>query len=80
MMNEKHKQDQLPDRNTEYFLYQTMLGAWPIPLERLLPYMQKACREAKQQTSWHAPDERLRNRYSRVHRSPLQRSRVSRRL
>jgi (1->4)-alpha-D-glucan 1-alpha-D-glucosylmutase len=55
--NEKYKKEQLPDRNTEYFLYQTMLGAWPIPLERLLPYMEKACREAKQQTSWHAPNE-----------------------
>jgi (1->4)-alpha-D-glucan 1-alpha-D-glucosylmutase len=25
----------------------------------LLPYMEKACREAKQQTSWHAPNERF---------------------
>ncbi|MFL6351104.1 MAG: malto-oligosyltrehalose synthase [Bryobacteraceae bacterium] len=58
-MNEKHKSDYLPDRNTEYFLYQTMLGTWPIPAERLLPYMEKACREAKQQTSWHAPNERF---------------------
>ena len=58
-MNEKYKRDQLPDRNTEYFLYQTMLGTWPIPAERLLPYMEKACREAKQQTSWHAPNERF---------------------
>ncbi|MGI8959670.1 MAG: malto-oligosyltrehalose synthase, partial [Bryobacteraceae bacterium] len=58
-MNDKHKTDQLPDRNTEYFLYQTMLGAWPIPAERLLPYIEKACREAKQQTSWHAPNERF---------------------
>jgi len=56
-MNEKHKKEQWPDRNTEYFLYQTMLGAWPIPADRLLPYMQKACREAKQQTTWHAPNE-----------------------
>jgi (1->4)-alpha-D-glucan 1-alpha-D-glucosylmutase len=56
-MNEKYKKEQVPDRNTEYFLYQTMIGAWPIPLERLLPYMEKACREAKQQTSWQAPNE-----------------------
>jgi (1->4)-alpha-D-glucan 1-alpha-D-glucosylmutase len=56
-LNEKYKKEQLPDRNTEYFLYQTMLGAWPIPLDRLQPYMEKACREAKQQTSWHAPNE-----------------------
>jgi (1->4)-alpha-D-glucan 1-alpha-D-glucosylmutase len=42
----------LPDRNTEYFLYQTLLGAWPISEERLAAYMQKAMREAKEQTSW----------------------------
>jgi (1->4)-alpha-D-glucan 1-alpha-D-glucosylmutase len=41
-----------PDRNTEYFLYQTMVGAWPIGKKRLIPYMEKATREAKQQTSW----------------------------
>jgi (1->4)-alpha-D-glucan 1-alpha-D-glucosylmutase len=41
-----------PDKNTEYFLYQTLAGAWPIDKERLIPYMEKATREAKQQTSW----------------------------
>ncbi len=57
--NEKYKTEDLPDRNTEYFLYQTMLGAWPIPTDRLLPYMQKACREAKQRTNWLAPNEQF---------------------
>ena len=57
--NEKHKTTGLPDRNTEYFLYQTMIGAWPILQERLQPYMEKACREAKQQTSWLAPNEKF---------------------
>jgi (1->4)-alpha-D-glucan 1-alpha-D-glucosylmutase len=56
-MNEKHKSGGMPDRNTEYFLYQTLVGAWPIGTSRLLPYMEKACREAKLHTSWHAPDE-----------------------
>ncbi len=56
-INEKHKQNGLPDRNTEYFLYQTMLGAWPIGIDRLAPYMQKACREAKIHTSWLSPNE-----------------------
>ncbi len=55
--NEKHKTSTCPDRNTEYFLYQIMLGAWPIEPDRLLPYMEKACREAKQQTSWVNPNE-----------------------
>lgn len=41
-----------PDRNTEYLLYQTIIGAWPIACDRLTAYMEKAVREAKQQTSW----------------------------
>ncbi len=56
-INEKHKTNQFPDRNTEYFLYQTMLGAWPIGTDRLLPYMEKACREGKRHTNWLNPNE-----------------------
>ena len=41
-----------PDRNTEYFLYQTMIGAWPIGKDRLIAYMEKAVHEAKTHTSW----------------------------
>jgi (1->4)-alpha-D-glucan 1-alpha-D-glucosylmutase len=55
--NGKHKTRDFPDRNTEYFLYQTMLGAWPIATDRLLPYMEKSCREAKQHTNWLSPNE-----------------------
>ena len=51
-MNEPHKTGPLPDRNTEYFLYQTLIGAWPIDADRTKAYMQKAMREAKQQTTW----------------------------
>jgi (1->4)-alpha-D-glucan 1-alpha-D-glucosylmutase len=29
-----------------------MIGAWPLEPDRLIAYMQKAAREAKQQTSW----------------------------
>ena len=53
-LNESKKTASLPDRNSEYFLYQTMIGAWPINAERTKQYMQKAMREAKQQTSWTA--------------------------
>jgi (1->4)-alpha-D-glucan 1-alpha-D-glucosylmutase len=60
-MNEKYKADGMPDHNTEYFLYQTMIGAWPIATDRLLPYMEKACREAKQRTSWLTPNEQFEN-------------------
>ncbi len=50
--NASLKTEGKPDRNTEYFLYQTMIGAWPIERERLTAYMEKAVREAKQQSSW----------------------------
>lgn len=60
-MNEKNKKNDAPDRNTEYFLYQTMIGAWPIGTDRLLPYMEKAMRESKQRTSWLAPNESFEN-------------------
>jgi (1->4)-alpha-D-glucan 1-alpha-D-glucosylmutase len=46
-----------PDANTEYLIYQTMIGAWPIEKDRLLAYMEKAMREAKNKTSWMAPNE-----------------------
>lgn len=42
----------MPDRNTEYLYYQTLIGAWPLPPDRAQEYMLKAVREAKQQTSW----------------------------
>ena len=42
----------MPDRNTEYLYYQTLIGAWPLPIDRAQAYMLKAVREAKQQTSW----------------------------
>lgn len=44
----------MPDRNTEYLYYQTLIGAWPISIERAQAYMLKATREAKQETSWTA--------------------------
>lgn len=50
--NAQFKTGPYPDRNTEYFLYQTLVGAWPITADRLTAYMEKAVREAKQQTSW----------------------------
>ena len=51
-LNRQCKTGELPDRNTEYFLYQTLVGAWPIDAARMTAYMEKAAREAKQQTSW----------------------------
>jgi (1->4)-alpha-D-glucan 1-alpha-D-glucosylmutase len=55
-LNAKHRRGEWPDRNIEYFYYQTLVGAWPLPLERALPAMEKASREAKQHTSWTHPN------------------------
>jgi hypothetical protein len=38
-------------------VYQTLVGAWPIGLERLGPYLQRSLREAKRNTSWTDPNE-----------------------
>jgi (1->4)-alpha-D-glucan 1-alpha-D-glucosylmutase len=46
----------LVDRDTEYLLYQTLVGSWPISEARLGAYMLKAVREAKLLTSWLTPN------------------------
>jgi (1->4)-alpha-D-glucan 1-alpha-D-glucosylmutase len=54
-MNDRHRTGPWPDRNTEWLLYQTLVGAWPIDTERIVAYMEKATREAKVHTSWVDP-------------------------
>jgi (1->4)-alpha-D-glucan 1-alpha-D-glucosylmutase len=67
-------QNRLPDRHAEYLLYQTLIGAWPIDPERAWAYMQKACREAKINTSWHEPnvsyEEKIRGFVGGVYQTP----------
>jgi len=53
-----------PDANDEYLIYQTIVGAYPMPGEdadnfegRLDEYLQKALREAKTNSTWAAPNE-----------------------
>ena len=53
----------VPDGNMELFIYQTLIGAWPLReeevpsfRERLCAYLVKAAREAKIRTSWLDPD------------------------
>jgi (1->4)-alpha-D-glucan 1-alpha-D-glucosylmutase len=55
-----------PDRNDEYLLYQTLVGAWPAEMpdraspefvERVRNYMHKALKESKVHTSWISPNE-----------------------
>ncbi|WP_374968627.1 malto-oligosyltrehalose synthase [Terrabacter sp. BE26] len=45
------------DALTEYFLWQTVVGAWPIDEERLQAYALKAIRESKLHTRWTEPNE-----------------------
>ena len=44
------------DGATEYLLWQTLVGAWPIDEGRLQAYATKAVREAKMHTGWSDPD------------------------
>jgi len=48
----------VPGANTAYFVYQTLVGAWPIDGQRLREYLLKAVREAKVHTSWTNPNTR----------------------
>jgi len=58
----KIKGQEAPDRNDEYFLYQTLIGCYPVGetdgdlLNRLSEYLVKAVREAKVHTEWLKPD------------------------
>jgi (1->4)-alpha-D-glucan 1-alpha-D-glucosylmutase len=47
----------LLDANTEYLVWQTVVGSWPIDAARLTGYLEKATREAKLRTTWTEPDE-----------------------
>jgi (1->4)-alpha-D-glucan 1-alpha-D-glucosylmutase len=74
-MNSSRKTDvngmSAPERNDEYLLYQTLVGAWneeapgtpefAIFRDRIEGYMQKAVREAKVHTSWVNPNEDYNN-------------------
>ena len=68
--NETHRHDGWPDRNAEYLFYQTLVGAWPLSLERALAYMEKAVFEARQHTTFNqrnpAYENALRNFISAV--------------
>jgi len=54
--NAQYRTGDLPDRKTEYLLYQTLVGAWPISIGRAVEYMRKAAREGKERTSWVEPN------------------------
>jgi len=60
-INSAYKTDGWPDANEEYFIYQTLIGSYPMTpednyLERLDAYFMKAFREAKRHSDWADPD------------------------
>ncbi len=62
--NQAYKQEGFPDANDEYFLYQTLLGTFPLAESelpdfphRIKDYILKAVREAKVHTAWLHHDE-----------------------
>jgi (1->4)-alpha-D-glucan 1-alpha-D-glucosylmutase len=52
------KRHEPPDANVAWLVFQTLVGAHPLPRDRARAYVEKAMREAKARTAWLAPDER----------------------
>jgi len=65
------EENEAPDSNEEYLLYQTLLGSWPLQpfremsdelrgqyVTRIQQYMAKAMKEAKLNTSWVQPNDK----------------------
>jgi (1->4)-alpha-D-glucan 1-alpha-D-glucosylmutase len=46
----------VPDPVEAYVVFQTLVGAWPIEVERVEAYMEKALREAKLNSNWAEPN------------------------
>jgi (1->4)-alpha-D-glucan 1-alpha-D-glucosylmutase len=67
-----------PGANTEYLIYQTLVGAWPIDAARLRPYLLKAVREAKSHTSWVNPHARYEEAIDRFAEAILDPARAGR--
>ncbi len=68
------------DHQTEYLIYQTVVGAYPLSVDRLEQYLYKAMREAKQCTSWTRPDERYETAIVQFAKSALEDARFLRDL
>ncbi len=64
-LNAPLKINNLPDANDEYFIYETLIGTYPMPGEdednyqnRLQEYMVKALREGKRNSDWATENEK----------------------
>lgn len=90
-LNRKYKTDvdgqPAPDRNEEYLLYQTLLGAWPPGTldaaeygrfcERIQGYASKALQEAKVHSSWVNPNKSHEEAVTRFLEAIMDRSRAN---
>jgi (1->4)-alpha-D-glucan 1-alpha-D-glucosylmutase len=58
-LNNRHRdvEADAPDRNDEWIIYQTLVGAHPLASDRAWTVIEKSMREAKRRTSWTGPDE-----------------------
>jgi len=63
-VNSPLKQNGSPEINDEYFIYQTLIGAYPFPGQgddnfetRIEAYLEKALRETKENSDWAEPNE-----------------------
>ncbi|HEY5429288.1 MAG TPA: hypothetical protein VIK04_09245, partial [Solirubrobacteraceae bacterium] len=54
-LTDRLRTGEAPDDLERYFIFQTLVGAWPIEPERIAQYMEKALREAKRNSSWIEP-------------------------
>jgi malto-oligosyltrehalose synthase len=70
----------LPEPDTEYLLWQTLAGAWPVDADRLTEYLRKAMREAKTRTSWVEPDQDYEAAVASLARAVLADEDLSRRI
>jgi (1->4)-alpha-D-glucan 1-alpha-D-glucosylmutase len=77
----RHKQLACPDRNDEYALYQTLVGAYPFAeteldtfVDRVKDYLLKAIREAKVHTTWLQPNAAYEDACTNFVKSILERS------
>jgi (1->4)-alpha-D-glucan 1-alpha-D-glucosylmutase len=80
-LNRRHRTNvdgaTVPGANTEYLIYQTLVGAWPIDAERLTAYLLKAVREAKSHTSWINPNAKYDEALTRFAEAILDRQRAA---
>ena len=61
-LNARAKTGAVPDSRIEYFIYQTLVGSWPIDQkpdkdykDRIKAYLEKSVREMRLETSWARP-------------------------